>query len=98
TGVLGPEHLVQRRLRSRLLAGDDLRERLEAVVPHDLDVGERPRELLADQRILVPAEALGLLHDPPELLLVLDVLGRGAAAALVAERRHRDPPAVVEPA
>ena len=47
--------------------------------------------------MLLPALACGL-DQLPELALVRQVHDRGRAAALVAERGHRDPPAVVQAA
>ena len=48
---------------------DDLRQRAQPGVAHDLDVGERPRELLAHDRVLVLAELARLVRPRPELLV-----------------------------
>ena len=81
-----------------LLAGDHLRERAQAGVAHDLHVRVRPRQALPHPRVVGRTAAPHLVDDPVELVLVLHVLRRRVAAPLVAQGRHRDPPAVVQAA
>src|SRR6478672_3903146 len=53
--VLRPEQLGHRRLGTRLLPGRDLGEGAQPGEPHDLDLGVGPGELLAHERVGVPA-------------------------------------------
>src|SRR5947209_9690630 len=84
--VLAPEQLVDRRLGAGLAPGGQAGQGAQALVPHDLDVAVRPGQLLADERVLVAAALARRGDQLPELALEAQVLGRGAAAPLVAER------------
>src|SRR5215470_5652652 len=96
--VLGPEQLGHRGLGAWLLPGRDLGEGTQPAESHDLDLGVGPGELLAHERIGVPAPLPRGLGQLPELPLVSQVLNRRPASPLVPERGHGDLPAVAEPA
>ncbi len=96
--VFAPEQLVDRGLGAGRLPGGDLGQRAQPAEAHQLDAGVGLGQLLAHQRIGGPAVLAGRLDQVPELPLVPQMLHGRGAAALVAERGHGDPPAVVQAA
>ena len=94
-----PEELHDRRLRARLEPALEPRQRSAVEQPHDLDVDVGARDRLAYDGIARARELAGagahvVERDPLEHLL----LERETGAPLVREGRHRDLPAVVDPA
>src|SRR6266851_856402 len=96
--VLAPDQLGDRRLRPWRPAFGCGCQRPQSVELHDLDTGVGTGQFLPDQRVSVPAVLLRRVDQLPELALIAEVLHRNLAATLVAERGHRDLPAVVQAA
>jgi phosphate-selective porin len=72
-----------------VMALQELGEHPHARVPHDLHLRVRPRELLADDRVVGHAALLGEQQEAVDLGLEADRLRGRRLAALEAEQRHR---------
>ena len=94
---LGPEQLHEARLRADLLAAREPVERARVVQPEDLDVDPRLREPLAHARgsSCDPRARQACDQELDRRLVEHLLLPDERRAALVGERRVRDPPAFV---
>ncbi len=75
-------------------AGRGLGQRADRVDAHDLELGAVLGEAVAQHRVVERAVAAGELDQVVELALEADLLAEHRDAALEAEQRHRDLPAV----
>ncbi len=81
-------------LEHRLGAGGLGRESAQPLEPDHLELDGEPGEPVAQHRVVEGAVRPGPGDDAGELALVVDGLGQRGDAALEAEQRHRDLPAV----
>ena len=93
--VLGPPQLADRRISTGLGAVHERGEHAVAQEPHDLHLGVRLGEALADVRVGGEALLLGERRQLVQLAAERDGVDGCAGAALVAEQGHCDHPAAV---